>query len=110
MIYCKNKLSARQKLSLTLAISNDDYTCGAQLHDSESIQTRVALTCADLIEVAYYSNKDLGRKDVCSYCAATGAYEDESLKERYRTVMPVCEACIQLGRKPYVARPYGKTK
>ena len=112
VLYARQKLSRCQELNLTLALSELEYTCGSPLVSPDHqlwslIQCRLSMSCGDVIELAYYASR-LGRGDTCCFCAATGAEKD--ILKSFKTVLPCCIDCLANGRKPVVARPYGKQK
>ena len=107
VVYSKQKLSRRQELSLALALS-EEYTCGSGTSVS-GVQLRISLCCGDPVELAYYSSQ-LGRSDICCFCASNGAEKDTELLTKFKTVLPCCGVCIAKGKSYIVARPYGKKK
>jgi len=111
VIYSKTKLTDRQKMQLALLMSQYDYTCGSPatppthtLHGK--VLTRLTLTCESTIEIPYYS-AEIGRKDVCCYCASEGATVDDNLKKQFKTVLPLCASCVQKKLVAPCLRPYG---
>ncbi len=110
--YAKTALSSRHKLELAVQMSQYEFTCGSPLLPPDhplahTIQTRLALTCGDVLEISYYK---LGRADSCAYCGKTGGVVDQELKARFKTVMPLCVSCCNKGKKPVCQRPFGKRK
>ena len=107
IIYSRSRLSQRDQFTLSLLLSEDKYTCGSQLipqgHHMYRVQARLALTCGDTVEVPYYSC-DLGRADICCHCAASGAERDPILRQQFKTVLPVCNDCLEKGKTCPVAR------
>lgn len=102
----------RQLYTLALAITEFDYTCGAPLlpddHQMNSfLTTRMNISCESPLELPYYSAA-LGPVDVCAYCGCSGADPKPELKKKFKTVLPLCEGCGDDGKKPVVARPYGR--
>ncbi|PJE77315.1 hypothetical protein CI610_03768 [invertebrate metagenome] len=67
---------------------------------------RMTLTCANPIEVPFYS-ASLGRLDLCYYCGGCDGEVDQELKKQYKTVLPVCLECLE-HEQPPCYRPYGK--
>jgi hypothetical protein len=109
VIYSKPALSSRQRLLLSMLLSEHDYTCGSPvtipssaLHGKAFV--RLSLTCDDSVELPYYSSK-VGRLDICAHCGNPEATVNQSLKKDYKTVLPVCDPCIAIGLKPICSRP-----
>ena len=50
--------------------------------------------CRSHIEWAYYGAKVVEPKDLCAHCAKQGAQQDKDLIKKFKTVLPVCDACI----------------
>ena len=112
VIYSTHKLTERQKNTLAFLVGEFEYSCGAQvtapacaLHGKVMIRSH--LTCAAPVEVPYYSS-NIGRKDICTFCANIDAEVDPCLKASFKTVLPICKDCRQQGRVPETMRPYGK--
>ena len=112
IVYSKQRLNRRQELQLALLISDFEYTCGSpltppdnQLHGS--LLVRLSLDCSSTIETPYYS-ASVGRHDICYFCGATDALVDANLKEKFKTVLPVCKNCTDKGHAHPCFRPYGK--
>ena len=59
------------------------------------------------VEVAYYSS-DVGRKDTCSHLENTMINMD--LKKNYKTVLPICQGCLNNNLTPFTQRLFGKGK
>ena len=98
--YSLHKLTERQKVSLVVSLSEYDYTCGA-------VMVRASLTCAMPVEIPNYGS-ELGRRDICALCAAEEAETDQELKKKYKTVLPICITCKEVGKTPVIQRPFGK--
>ena len=114
VIYSKQKLSERHNLSLTLALSEHEYSCGAPILPPnssllKSVQCRSGLACSLPVEVAYYSS-NIGRLDICAHCGSEEAVVDLELKKKFKTVLPLCGVCDDTGLKAIVLRPYGKKR
>lgn len=114
VIYSMRLLSSRHQATLAAALSEDsmDYTCGSPILEPRHIlasttQVRLALSCGDPIELAYY-RAPFGRQDLCAHCGGTEGDTLPSLLAKFKTVLPCCQVCIGAGRKHIVARPYGK--
>lgn len=94
------------------------YSCGAELFPpdekrklAKSMTVRPNLTCADQIEIPYYGDNDIeSRKDLCSHCGDSNAAKSQVLKEQFKTVLPMCKNCGDVGKLPFTQRPYGKSK
>ena len=113
VIYSQNKLSERQQITILTGL-HEEYTCVGHVLPPDnpmhkSVEVKLTINCGDPIELAYYSSK-IGREDVCCYCGGTGATQSNALKEKFKTVLPVCAACIKNGLQPITARPYGTKK
>ncbi|XP_033753308.1 uncharacterized protein LOC117336780 [Pecten maximus] len=111
VVYSKLKFSGRQELQLAELMSEYIYTCGSPLtppghglHGKALV--RMTLTCANPIEVPFYS-ASLGRLDLCYYCGGCDGEVDQELKKQYKTVLPVCLECLE-HEQPPCYRPYGK--
>lgn len=114
MMYAKQKLSSCQDLQLTWALSETDYTCGSPLlpadHSLKSfIHARLAISCGDTVEAAFYSAA-LGRIDTCCHCASLETKYDADLCPKFKTVLPCCIVCLGSGKKYLCSRPYGSKK
>lgn len=112
IIYSKTSLSQRQKLSIAMLFSENDYTCGAPLTEPNhtlhgKVLVRLNIQCSSPMEKAYYSS-DIGRKDTCYYCGNDEGLVDKDLTKRYKTVFPLCAACAQIGAKHACMRLFGK--
>ena len=111
VVYCNKKLDIRHKM-----MSSFDYTCGSHLFSPNdkrklalSMVLRPNLQCAMQVEVSYYGS-DVGRRDICSHCGIEGAIVDAELKKCFKTVLPMCDHCKEIGEKTFTQRPFGKTK
>jgi hypothetical protein len=114
VIYCKNSLSERQKISLATSMSQFDYTCGAALlppsHSlCQKVMTRGSLVCALPLEIPYYGS-GLGQTDMCCHCGVLEGIVDQDLRRKYKTVLPICETCRHEGKNVIVQRQYGNIK
>ncbi|XP_078327779.1 uncharacterized protein LOC144623250 [Crassostrea virginica] len=112
LIYGKNKLTERQKVQLAILLSDFKYTCGSPVTPPEhalhgKLFTRMNIHCGSPMEVAYYSSS-IGRRDICYYCGATDAEANVELKKEFKTVLPLCQTCKDIGRQVATLRPYGK--
>ena len=112
VLYSTHKLTERQQTTLVLLVSEYEYSCGAPVTTPEStlhgkVVIRPQLTCAAPVEVSYYSS-NIGRKDICSFCASIDAEVDSILKKSFKTVLPICKDCKGQGRVPVTMRPYGR--
>ena len=112
VIFSKQRLSERLKISVTIAVSEFDYTCGAPLlppsnTSYEKVMCRSTLNCGTPVELQYYGSS-LGRQDICCHCCAEEVEVLPELKDKYQTVLPICKECIGKGKPPVVKRPYGK--
>ena len=81
-----------------VVISNDCfYSCGAQLPvlsldgDEDIPVVREGINCVSPIEFAYYSSKKF--KNVCAHCGSDDCTIDQTLKEQFQTVLPICQNC-----------------
>ena len=70
---------------------------------------RPNLRCATQIEIPYYGST-IGRKDKCSHCGIHGCSANLELKERFKTVLPICDGCLKMEKLPFTARPYGRAE
>ena len=67
--------------------------------------------CADQIKVPYYVDNDNSeRKDLCFPWGATNAANFALLKKSFKTVLPMCDSCKEMRKKPFTQRSYGKPK
>lgn len=112
VIYSRHKLTDRQQMSLSLAMSEYDYTCGSILLPPsntmfKTVMCRTGITCETPIQLPFYSS-GLGKLDLCCYCASDDGEYDQDLRKIYMTVLPVCRECLQKGKQAIVQRPYGK--
>jgi hypothetical protein len=111
-VYSKHRLTERQSWSLTLLLSEVEYSCGDiitapghALH--KTVLTRTPLSCADHVEIPYYST-GYGRADICCHCAIEDVTLDDSLLKKFKTVLPMCADCSRRGCAVVCQRPYGK--
>ncbi|XP_014676567.1 PREDICTED: uncharacterized protein LOC106816458 [Priapulus caudatus] len=114
VIYSKQRLSQRHKLTLTLVMSEYDYTCGAPLLPptcsiSKTVMCRTGISCGCPVENPYYTSA-IGRLDICAFCAAEEAEVNAEMKKKFKTVLPLCADCCEEGRKAIVYRPFGNRK
>ncbi|XP_073720261.1 uncharacterized protein [Misgurnus anguillicaudatus] len=116
VIYSMRLLSSRHQVILAEALSDDslDYNCGSHILEpkhvlASTVQVRLALSCGDPIELAYY-RAPFGRQDLCAHCGEPQGNTLPSLLEKFKTVLPCCQVCFGAGKKHIVARPYGKQK
>ena len=113
VIYSNKKLSSRQEVLLAVTVSEYEYSCGSKLFPPndpsllQSLTIKPHLSCNHPIEVANYGS-DVGKKDLCAYCGSANAYKDAALTTKYKTVLPICEACLAEGKEIFTQRPYGK--
>jgi hypothetical protein len=112
LIYSKNRIGERQKTQIAEVISEYEYSCGSPLSPPDhpicgKLFVRLGITCESLLELAYYAS-NIGRTDLCCYCANENAQIDLDLKKSFKTVLPLCEECKQEGKKPVCCRPVVK--
>ena len=106
VVYAVHVLTTRQKTSLKRLLSAvaNEFECGCMVtpdnHDLDGkVFTRMTLTCASVVETAYYSTKNFkSDKSICCYCLAPGQIISEDMKAEYCTVLPLCHACMAKGR------------
>lgn len=118
MYYLKLKLSSRQQMAIALSVSEYDFTCGAPLADPsievlKKVEIRRNISCSHPIEVSFYSaggNLQVQTSTNCCFCACDEGVIDQSLKTKYRTVLPICNQCKTMGKSAFVQRPYGHKK
>jgi len=99
-------------MSLALAMSEFDFSCGAPLlppnHSMKNLLVvRPAISCASPVEIPYYGAQ-LGPVDICAFCGGEKADPKTDLKKKFKTVLPICNMCKNNGLQAIVARPYGK--
>ena len=115
VIFSNKVLSQRQKVLLATVLSEFEYTCGSHIFPphsepiTKSIQVKTNITCATPIELSYYGDKHLGKKDLCAYCASEGGHIDSDMKKKFQRVLPICSTCANT-KKPICMRPFGKSK
>ncbi|XP_052286545.1 uncharacterized protein LOC127882125 isoform X2 [Dreissena polymorpha] len=111
VIYCKQRLTERSRLSLAITLSELDFVCGSPITKPSSKLTVSCrpCECATPVEIPYYGSA-LGQTDVCAFCGSSGGEVDQDLKLNFKTVLPLCSPCKLNGLKPIVFRPYGKNK
>ena len=72
------------------------------------VYMRLNINCENPIEIPYFST-DIGRHDLCCYCATDSISVDQELKKQFKTVLPVCEASLlKDGIAVPCFRPFGK--
>ena len=103
----------RQKLTLIMYLSEIYYTCGSEIlpynHALYSkVRVRDNLMCNQEIEFPYYS-AEVGRKDLCAYCAMEGI-QDVNLKKVYKVVLPLCISCMAAGKKTITRMPLPQSR
>ena len=83
---------------LAKSIPSFEYSCGAFLFPSDTksktvgrLYIRPSLQCAMQIEVPYHGS-NVGRTDKCSHCGRNNAVVSQELKQRFKTVLPMCES------------------
>ena len=114
LIFSNKKLTLQQELRLAKTLSHYNFTCGSHLLPPDSPQymlllsTKGNINCAHPIEVAFYG-ADMGRKDLCCLCASPEGVTDPLLKEHFKTVLPIRDACRSEGKSTVTLRPFGKT-
>ena len=82
IIYCKYKLTERQAVSLSILLSEYEYSCGDPItpprHNDNllgKVVTRSDLQCLTPIEIPLYGS-GLGRQDLCSHYGLEGGIEN----------------------------------
>ena len=48
----------------------------------------------------------LGRKDLCSHCANPDGRVNDEQKKKFKTVLPICDECMNNEKTPFTQRPY----
>jgi len=76
---------------LTFSISLQVFVC-------------LGLTCRNPVETPYYTSPVV-MFNTCVHCGDSGASRLQEQLEQYKTVLPVCPACVQLDEKHITARP-----
>ena len=88
------------------AMQSTSYVCGAPVLDPDHpfhsvFQAQSTLTCSDPVEPFFYSCHPGGRSGLsallCCFCALGDGLVDDELKSQFKTVLPVCGACIVEG-------------
>ncbi|XP_033753387.1 uncharacterized protein LOC117336839 [Pecten maximus] len=110
VIYSRHKLTDRQTMTVALATSEFEYTCGSPLlPPTTSLYTKVMcrsnITCSTTVELQFYASS-LGRTDICCFCTAENSDVDTQLLKKYKTVLPMCASCTSKGKQAVVARPF----
>ena len=112
VIFSRTKLGQRKETLLATALSEYEYSCGSVLFPPSapaslrnSVVVKEDLQCAMPVEVAYYG-AELGRKDICSYCAQVNTTVDPDLKREYKTVLPICADCKAENKKNICAEAF----
>ena len=97
---------------LEAASENPLYVCGMQPLEPDNpmhklIIARDGLECHDPMEFEYYNhpyhNAEWFKASMCAYCAGTSGHEgfvDEILREQWKSLLPVCQACRDEGALP----------
>ena len=116
VIYSKNKLNHNQRMLLGKSISSFEYSCRAFLFPpdtkSETAGTlciRYSLQCEMQIEVPYYGS-GVGRADICSHCGGNNAVVSQELKQRFKTVLPMCKPWVNSGKEHFTETVWKRTK
>ena len=52
------------------------------------------------IEVLHYG-LDVGRAHKCSHCGGKNAVVSKELKQRFKTMLPMCEPWLDNGKEPF---------
>lgn len=108
VIYSRKKLDNRQTRTLNRVINmyGSSYICGCVITPEDSILnglvfTRLALTCSSIIEIQYYTADKLNfNRSLCCYCGVSGTEVSAEDRKLYKTCLPICNACVEVGRKP----------
>ena len=97
---------------LEVAMGNPIYICGMQPLEPDNpmhklIISRDGLECHDHVEFDYYShpyhNAEWFKATICAYCAGSSGHDgvvDEHLREEWKSLLPVCQACRDDGALP----------
>ena len=114
LIYSKHRLTDRQRIALSMLLSEVEFSCGDQLTTPghslhNTIYVRVPMGCADAIEMQYYAT-GFGRMDICCYCCQEDVPTDGVLQKKFKTVLPICDSCRRSGLPAVYQRPYGKAE
>ena len=68
-----------------------------------------SLQCAKQFEVSYYGS-DVGRANKCNHSEGNNVVVSQELKQRFKTVLPMCKPCLYNKKEPFTERPYGKVQ
>ncbi|XP_052806896.1 uncharacterized protein LOC128236088 isoform X2 [Mya arenaria] len=112
LYYRCTKLTCKHNLLIAKCISEFTFTCGAPIAHPSYLSLRGVLsrklTCGNPIAVCSYANKLNNKVDVCCHCGDTGGVIDTTLIAKFKSVLPICENCLDNGKHPITQRPYGK--
>ena len=102
------KLSSRQQLTVSIAVSEGNYTCGSALLSPDHLLTstvsvRLAPSCGDLAEVAFYS-QEFASQDECAHCGGVEGHGSPELSAKCKAVLPCCDSCLWCGKKHITAQ------
>eukprot|EP00117_Sycon_ciliatum_P029367 scpid23388/ scgid23400/ len=96
-VYSKVALSSADSAVLDGALAELEYSCGSPLLPTghplaATVFVRMALSCNDPVELAYYACKH-GYPSVCCYCTGHEAARPQEYLAKYFTVLPICQVC-----------------
>lgn len=114
VLYCERGLSSTQKTTVTIVLSELDFTCGAPALPAEcplgtKVLVREGLRCCMPVESQYWALQE-HQPDLCAHCAGPGGIKPEESKKRFKRVSPICEDCLKKGLTPVQSMPLQKTK
>lgn len=67
------------------------------------------INCGSPMEIAYYSSST-DRRDICYFCGATEAETNMELKKEFKTVLPLCKTCKDMGQQSLPYDPMAKNQ
>ena len=97
-VYAKVNLSHDEESQLQSTVDEFGYTCGSPILPPENALYRRVFVrqpgrCQDPVELAFYSSK-IG-SGICCYCASSDAFRPQQYLEKFFTVLPICDSCMQ---------------
>lgn len=112
VIYLYRQMTERQQYSLDLGLRDWEYSCGSPLLPPsnpvyKSVMCRSSLSCESPVEIAYI-RAGLGPLNICCYCCSESKGQvEQELHKTVKTVLPICQECLDCGKEIITQRPYG---
>ena len=86
------------------SVNHGIYTCGSVPVRWPPFVVREGITCTSAVELSYYSCKCFN--NVYAYCANDECSVENTVKDKYQTVLSTCWDCESNGKKPITRGEY----